>query len=229
MVTLRGISWTLTLSETAGKCGADSNQPVARDRLAAEKETTMVIRTAAVLALLLAAAPVAGCGKSSGTPGVASARSGAPAASRSAASQLSDQEKALRFAQCMRANGVPDFPDPKVDANGDFGIDPGNADPKKVDAAMEKCKQYAPSGGTPGRVDPQIVEQNRKVAQCMRDNGFPTFPDPNEQGGLAIDPNKLGITGRPEDDPKYRAAWQKCSQYLPSGGAGGSTHSEGGN
>jgi hypothetical protein len=179
----------------------------------------MRIRTAVVLTLLLAVA-VAGCSRPSSTPGVATARSGA-AASGSPTPSLSDQDRALKFGQCMRDNGVPDFRDPKVGDNGGFGIEaPNGADPAKVDAAMQKCKQYLPGGGQPQKADPQVVEQLRKYAQCMRENGIKNFPDPTDQG-LQVDPNKLGITGRPEDDPKYAAAQRTCSKYQPGGPSGG--------
>ena len=50
------------------------------------------------------------------------------------------------YAQCMRDNGVPDFPDP--DANGQLR---GPAHEKESDpkfqAAQEKCRQKLPGGG----------------------------------------------------------------------------------
>jgi hypothetical protein len=182
----------------------------------------MRIRMRPVLGVLLAVAvaAVTGCGRSGGTPGVATAHSGA-AASASSTPGLSDQDKALKFGQCMRDNGVPDFKDPKVGDNGGIGIEaPNGADPAKVEAAMQKCKQYLPGGGQPKKADPQVVEQLRKYAQCMRDNGIKNFPDPTDEG-LQVDPNKLGITGRPEDDPKYAAAAKTCSKYQPGGPSGG--------
>jgi hypothetical protein len=202
---------------------------MAGERPAAEKETTMRTRTGIVLGLLLAVA-VAGCGRPSKTPGVATARSGA-AASGSATPTLNERDMALRYSQCMRENGVPNFPDPKIDDNGNMSLDaPGGADPVKMDAAMQKCKQYLPNGGQPRKADPQVLEQLRRFAQCMRDNGVPKFPDPTDEG-LSIDPGKLGITGRPEDDPKYAAAQRKCAQYMPVPPSGGApaTNNVGGN
>jgi hypothetical protein len=173
--------------------------------------------TALVLGLLLAVT-VTGCGTSSNTPGVATAGSGA-AASGGATSVLTEQEKALRFGQCMRDNGVPDFPDPKVNENGGMSLDaPEGVDPKKVDAAMQRCKQYLPNGGEPTKADPQVLEQLRVFSQCMRDNGFPNFPDPTDQG-LQIDNNALGISG--PDDPRFSAAQKTCEQHMPAPPSGG--------
>jgi hypothetical protein len=58
------------------------------------------------------------------------------------------------FAKCMRANGVPEFPDPQADGririDSFRGLDPDSAEFK---AAEEKCRQFAPrrprgSGGS---------------------------------------------------------------------------------
>jgi hypothetical protein len=60
-----------------------------------------------------------------------------------------DQEKLREFAQCMRDNGVPDFPDPDPNAGG-FGImgggPGGRLDPDNpaVQKAMETCQGKLP-------------------------------------------------------------------------------------
>jgi hypothetical protein len=175
----------------------------------------MRIRIGLALGVLLAVAVavVAGCGKSNGTRGVATANSGSAASRSAAPDAMSDQEHMIRFAQCMRDNGVPDFPDPK---DGNMNL-PNGADPQKVAAAQEKCKHLLPNGGQPRKTDPQQMEQLRKFAQCMRDNGIKNFPDPTDQG-LALDPSKLGIS---PNDPKFTAAQQACSKYQPGGPSGG--------
>jgi hypothetical protein len=173
----------------------------------------MRIRTGLVLGVLLAVT-VAGCSRSNGSSGVATAHSGAAASSSATPDAMSDQEHMIRFAQCMRDNGVPDFPDPK---NGGMNVPPG-ADPQKVAAAQEKCKKYLPNGGQPRKMDPQSMEQLRRYAQCMRDNGIKNFPDPTTDQGLVMDPNKLGMS---PDDPRFKAAQQTCSKYQPGGPSAG--------
>jgi hypothetical protein len=53
----------------------------------------------------------------------------------------------LKFAQCMRDNGVPEFPDP--DANGAFPkeAEQGSHDDPKFQAASEKCRKDLPQHG----------------------------------------------------------------------------------
>lgn len=119
-------------------------------------------------------------------------------------------DAARAYAQCIRDNGVPDFPDP--DANGQFR-GPGHEkenDPK-FRAAQEKCRNLAP-GGEHERSDPATVEQMRKFSQCMRDNGLPDYPDPDPDGRVR------GVGHEQQGNPTFRAAMEKCRQQLPGGG-----------
>ena len=128
------------------------------------------------------------------------------------------REGALKFAQCMREQGI-DHPDP--DASGlfrierDQGFDPESA---KFREAMETCEKYLAEMGPP----PELSEEDRKkmeeqmlaFAKCMRKQGI-DMPDPNfagEGGGFTfeIDPN-----GVDPNDPDFRAAEQKCREYSP--------------
>lgn len=102
------------------------------------------------------------------------------------------------LSRCMRANGVPDFPDPREGPNGGGVGFPGGlivessgqmmvmgqpfAGPA-VAHAQQACKQYLAPGG-PG---PTIPEGQRVAAlahaACMRDHGLSSFPDPTFNGG----------------------------------------------
>jgi len=59
-------------------------------------------------------------------------------------------------------------------------------------------------------VDP--VEASRLYAQCMRVSGVPDFPDPDANGRFVLDHNKFK-----HDDPKFRAALEKCRDLAPGG------------
>jgi len=119
-------------------------------------------------------------------------------------------EAGRAYAQCIRDNGVPDFPDP--DANGQLrGPAHEKAGDPKFKAAQEKCRSLAP-GGEHQRSDPATVEQLRKFSQCMRANGLPDFPDPDANGQLR------GAGHEQQDNPTFRAAMQTCRQQLPGGG-----------
>jgi hypothetical protein len=110
----------------------------------------------------------------------------------------------------MRANGVPDFPDP--DANGQLrGAGHEQQDDPEFRAALAKCRALAP-GAEHEQTDPATAEQMREFSQCMRDNGLPDFPDPDADGQLR------GVVHEDQGDPKFSAAMEICRAKLPGGG-----------
>lgn len=169
-------------------------------------------RVTVLAAPLLLALMVAGCAKKDNTNGVASAGGTSSAsAAPSAGASLSPQEAALKFAACMRENGVQ-MEDPEIDGEGHVSIKIGGSgqgvDRDKMEAAHKKCEQYAPIGQrSTGQADPQMEENARKMAQCMRDNGVENFPDPD--GGRVMIDSSIA------DDPDFKKAQEACSKLMP--------------
>jgi len=64
------------------------------------------------------------------------------------------RDRALKFARCMREQGI-DFPDPKFGANGSVQIQlRGQADDPRFQDASKKCSRYGPRiGGGPAGPD----------------------------------------------------------------------------
>lgn len=186
------------------------------------------MRTRMVLALgLLLTMASAGCARdgNSNDTGVASANGGNPTASASASAATGDNaESALKFSQCMREHGLTWFPDPTSDGKMAVKI-PQGTPKEKVDAAQEACKKYAPNGGQPPKLDAAALEQARQMSKCMRENGVPNFPDPDPNGQLKVDGNKVGVG---PGDPKFDAAQKACAKYQMGGPGGGTgqTHLE---
>jgi hypothetical protein len=91
----------------------------------------------------------------------------------------------LAFAKCMRASGVPNFPDPGP--GGGFSI-PASDDPaapafKTAEATCQKLTQAGAVGGALSlgattHPTAQTLTQMRNVAECMRRHGITEFPDP---------------------------------------------------
>ncbi|MFF1816790.1 hypothetical protein ACFVWG_05815 [Kribbella sp. NPDC058245] len=163
--------------------------------------------TLAIGSLLLAG--LAGC-SSPTDPGVATAGGDS---SPGAAATVSTKEAALKFAQCMRENGVPDFQDPKFGADGeieDMSL-PKGVKLETAQAAQEKCQQYLPHGGSPEQMSAEDAKKLREYAGCMRQNGMPKFPDPDAEGRLRLE----GIDLNGAD---YKAAHETCQHLLPGGG-----------
>ena len=89
----------------------------------------------------------------------------------------------LAFAECMRANGVPNFPDPEPGRGLLFSTDGINPAAPAVEAAQAKCKKTLPNGGPPGpgtQMHPSAETMAKlvRIARCMRQHGISQFPDP---------------------------------------------------
>jgi len=165
-------------------------------------------KTTLAAAALAAVVLLTGCGADEPESQVASGsgtQSQATAPS-SAGPSLSRDEKAVKFTQCLRENGlnVPD-PEPGKGPMLKFGPDSG-VSREQVDKALEACKEFNPQGE--GGADPQQEENGRKFAECMRKNGVEKFPDPK--------PGQRGIQIGPEvgDDPDFQKAQDACQSIL---------------
>lgn len=163
---------------------------------------------------LVSAVLLAGCGGSSGNGATAAstADNGAPritassttASTRTSGATGSGTDTAaagetgrLAFAKCMRADGVPNFPDPHTGGGPVFdttGIDPSTP---AFQTAQAKCQKLI--GGTVGgplglgattHPSAQTLAKLLRIARCMRQHGVPNFPDP--QTSVPSNPGALG-------------------------------------
>ncbi|WP_238019018.1 hypothetical protein KZZ52_01630 [Dactylosporangium sp. AC04546] len=149
----------------------------------------------AATALLALALTVAGCGDKGEEAGT----NPSPSASADPGA------KGLKFAQCMRENGV-NVPDPEPGKGVMMKFD-GSVSQEQVQKAMEACREWAPQGmNGNGPKDPQQEAKMRKYSQCMRDNGVEAFPDP-EGTGIRLDKSVA-------DDPDFKAAEQACAKEM---------------
>lgn len=85
----------------------------------------------------------------------------------------------IRFAGCMRAHGVPGFPDPSP--GGGINITPGSGvDPASpaFRSAQSICSRFMPGPLGHGKPSESRKLALLALARCMRRNGVPTFPDP---------------------------------------------------
>ncbi|MBP8535858.1 hypothetical protein [Streptomyces sp. MK37H] len=122
--------------------------------------------------------------------------------------------KSMAFVECLRDNGVPDFPDPAAD--GSILLDPSSGIDVKGDAykkAEKACERLMPEGRR-ASPPPGGMPDLTKYVDCMRKNGVPEFPDP-KGGGFA--PEEAGIDVK---SPEFRDAHKACRQHLPAGAPG---------
>ena len=145
--------------------------------------------TAVIVATAFLAVLAAGCGGS---------HSGAGTGGSSSEGRSSSSRSAVGYSACMRSRGVLRFPDPDSSGNlpkGDaqqFGV--GTA---QYRAAQRACQNMLPNetawltqclmtGDCPAAVVQRALTEGRTFAQCMRNHGVPSWPDPT-----------IDSTGRP--------------------------------
>ena len=188
-----------------------------------------VLSIPVVLLALVGVLTLAGCSSGSSSPTVANLGAGTAAGGGASPSGSVDRETAARqFASCMRTNGVPDFPDPTVDSNGNvrLGLGGGGAGIDRSNPATQKaltaCRQYLQSlrpNFSPEQSQ-QLQDALLKYAQCMRTNGY-QMADPDfsgDGGGFRA----FGQINR--SDPAFIKADAVCRPQtlgtLPFGGRG---------
>jgi len=109
------------------------------------------------------------------------------AASSSDDDRSSPEDAALEFARCMRDNGIEEFPDPQISADGGISIGDSVADQRDTEefqAAQEACRPVLDAALPTPEGQPltpeeraELQDQWHAVAQCVRDQGY-DFADP---------------------------------------------------
>jgi hypothetical protein len=170
---------------------------------------------AGLLAVAAAVAVLATATACGGSASSSSAGSGSGSGSGSASGGSADGQM-LAYSQCMRAHGVPDFPDPN--ASGNMQVAPGSPnDPMngpQEQVANTECRHLEPGGGAAGTggVNQQVVSQYLKLSQCMRAHGATTFPDPTVSG------NNIYFKGTFDyNSPQWQQAERACNSLAPAG------------
>jgi hypothetical protein len=164
-------------------------------------------RPPAALALIAMVALISGCGSS------------APV--ETGGGNTANAQKGVKFAECMRSNGVSGFPDPG--ASGKLTID-AIANGSSLDTstpaftqAMSACKNLEPAGFTGSKRSSQQQAAALKFAKCVRENGVKDFPDPIPNGPL-VDTNRIPSSAEPGGMSVLHAAMQKCRDVAAAAG-----------
>jgi hypothetical protein len=129
-----------------------------------------------------------------------------------------NQEQAVKFAECMRDNGVSEFPDP--DASDGLTID-GVVNGSSLDPsspvwkeAIRACKDLQPAGFMGDQhISAEEQEVRLEFAQCMRDNGVKDFPDP-ANGDPLVDTRRIPSSAEEGGMTILNAAMQTCGDLA---------------
>lgn len=157
---------------------------------------TCLLAAALAAVSLLAAA----CGGSSG-----------PAASTA---HETAYQRELAYAACMRAHGLPSFPDPQ--SNGTFNSTRQNASdfhgPQFL-AANKSCAHLEGPGMTLAQQQ-RFTSQALKFAACMRAHGITNFQASVSQGSGQVG---VGAQGANPNSPQFLSAQRACRHLMPGG------------
>lgn len=167
----------------------------------------------AALALIAMTTLIGACGSS--------APAGPGTGSDSANSTAANAQKAVKFAECMRSNGVSEFPDPGP--SGSFTID-GVVNGSSLDPngpafkrAINACKGLEPAGFTGSKRSASQTQGALEFAQCIRAHGVKDFPDP-ANGQPLVDTNRIPSASTESGMSILNAAMQKCRNAAAAAG-----------
>jgi len=176
------------------------------------------VRYAILLCLTGAGLSLSACGGTS-SPGAGG--------STSPQNTAANNSKALEFAECIRAHGVPNFPDPtggQIDLRvqqtpNSTSVNGVQVNGPAFQSAMKSCQSSLPNGGHPTAAQTaQAKSQALAMSKCMRTHGVPNFPDPQFQtgpnGGIGVRISGAGIN---PNSPAFQAAQKACGKIF--GGA----------
>jgi len=152
---------------------------------------------------------------------VALLAAGCDGGSSSGSVSASALAKEVAFAQCMRSNGVANFPDPN--SSGGFTLNIKGQEltinTAAAQSAYADCHHLLPSGGPSlAAIEAEIQKANAAIEkanlallpfiQCMHSHGEPNFPEP---------PETLKDSGINIRSPQFLAAAKACKLLLPKG------------
>jgi hypothetical protein len=167
----------------------------------------MTRNLAALAALAAIALPAAGCGSS-----------GSAASTADHSTTPSAQEKGVRFAECIRAHGVSDFPDPDAKGQYEYGV---SVSRDVWVSATTACKHLQPPGTLSSKRSAKQQSAALRFAKCVRANGVTDFPDPVD-GEPLINTDKIPSSNQPGGMDILNAAIEKCrtGMHAALGGQG---------
>jgi hypothetical protein len=139
----------------------------------------------------------------------------------------------LKFAACVRAHGVPDYPDSgviKEIAPGKFSADGHilSESSHVVDAAFGECRKYEVSMAGPRYSAAQLAKIRTgalAMSKCMRAHGL-NYPDLTVKvgpggHGVELSSSAIGRKNPSLDTPAFKAANITCSRLLNRSMPGG--------
>ena len=134
----------------------------------------------------------------------------------------STQNAALAYAGCLRANGVPNWPDPG--SSGAFDKSKLTAQHlgvsgSQLQAAQGACQRLLPDGGAPPTTTGLREAEHDALAfaRCMRSKGVASWPDYTLRSGTPL--FDLHGTAIAPNSPMVVATQRRCTSSLHLSGS----------
>jgi hypothetical protein len=169
-------------------------------------------RALRLLALAAVAAALAGC---------AAAGTGDDGGAADGNATVRDQALPIwrEAAECIRAHGYPDFPDPEVAEDGTVELPEevgrkldGNREAQRAcEPILDRLPASVRQAMDGGTATPEEVAQLRQFAACMRQNGLPNWPDPGSDGRFPMT-DEIEREGK---SPRVLNAMRSCDRLNP--------------
>lgn len=139
--------------------------------------------------------------------------SGCLAIAAEAVATPASEDQAVKYSECMRANGVADFPNPNADGHILYG---GISVSKTTWVnAVGACEHLQPPGW---QADAQRTPEQQaaalEFARCVRDNGVPDLPDPVTARDPLIDTSKMRGDVSARSIPELQPAVEACRKFF---------------
>jgi len=113
--------------------------------------------------------------------------------------------------QCFRQHGLPDYPDAQFDPNDGRWHLPDHR-PDLPPSVQQACASVLPQVTQGPAVPNAEFQQLVRFAACMRQHGFPNWPDPGIDGVFALPGQIIDSAGR-----QLKTKMGTCEKDLPDG------------
>ncbi|MFF4759616.1 hypothetical protein [Streptomyces sp. NPDC001292] len=114
----------------------------------------------------------------------------------------SAQERA--YYRCLEKNGLI----LEARDDGQLRVDKDKNDDASMTSAEAKCVDLLPDVASPAPAPSAVVAKSRKFSACVRENGFPEYPDPDP---TTAEVDVSDHQAQKFKTPEFQVAAKKCS------------------
>ncbi|MFF2779538.1 hypothetical protein ACFVU3_32150 [Streptomyces sp. NPDC058052] len=110
------------------------------------------------------------------------------------------------YYRCLEANGLV----LEKRDDGQLRVDKDANELAAMTEAEAKCRDKLPTGAprSTATVPAAFLAKSQKLSACVRENGYPEYPDPDPATGEA---NLTNEQKAQYHTPEFQAAWAKCA------------------